>query len=46
MHFVMVAGIVLTALGLKKTIGDVDHALKDETAFALLGGVALYLSVW
>jgi low temperature requirement protein LtrA len=42
-HFVMVAGIVLTALGLKKTIGDVDHALKTETAFALLGGVALYL---
>jgi low temperature requirement protein LtrA len=43
MHFVMVAGIVLTALGLKKTIGDVDHALKIETAFALLGGVAIYL---
>ena len=43
MHFVMVAGIVLTALGLKKTIGDVDHALKTETAFALLGGVAIYL---
>jgi low temperature requirement protein LtrA len=43
MHFVMVAGIVLVALGLKKTIGDVDHPLKTETAFALLGGVALYL---
>jgi low temperature requirement protein LtrA len=43
MHFLMVAGIVLVALGLKKTIGDVDHPLKDVPAFALLGGVALYL---
>ena len=43
MHFVMVAGIVLVALGLKKTIGDVDHPLKTVPAFALLGGLGLYL---
>src|SRR5918992_3245736 len=43
LHLPMVAGIVLAALGLKKTIGDVDHELKVEAAFALLFGVALYL---
>jgi low temperature requirement protein LtrA len=43
LHFVMIAGIVLVALGLKKTIGDVDHPLKEVPAFALCGGVALYL---
>jgi low temperature requirement protein LtrA len=43
LHFVMVAGIVLVALGLKKTIGDVDHPLKAAPAFALLGGLGLYL---
>ena len=42
-HFAMVAGIVLVALGLKKTIGDVDDPLKIEPAFALLGGLAIYL---
>jgi low temperature requirement protein LtrA len=43
LHFLMVAGIVLVALGLKKTLGDVDSALKTVPAFALLGGVAIYL---
>jgi low temperature requirement protein LtrA len=43
LHLPMVAGIVLVALGLKKTLGDVDHALKDVPAAALLGGAALYL---
>jgi low temperature requirement protein LtrA len=42
-HFLMVAGIILTALGLKKTLGDVDAELETVPAFALLGGVALYL---
>jgi len=42
-HFFLVAGIVLVALGMKKTIGDVDHSLKDMPAFALTGGAALYL---
>jgi low temperature requirement protein LtrA len=43
MHFPMIAGVVLVALGLKKTLGDVDHELKVEAAAALLGGTALYL---
>jgi low temperature requirement protein LtrA len=42
-HFPMVAGIVLFALGLKKTIGHVDDPLEAVPAFALLGGVAIYL---
>jgi low temperature requirement protein LtrA len=43
LHFPMVAGIVLVALGLKKTLGDVDDPLEIVPAFALLGGVAFYL---
>jgi low temperature requirement protein LtrA len=43
LHFVMVAGIVMVALGLKKTLGDVDEPLKTVPAFALMGGVAFYL---
>ena len=43
MHLIMVAGIVLTALGLKKSIAHVTDALHLETAAALCGGVALYL---
>ena len=39
----MVAGIVLVALGLKKTIEHVDDPLKLVPAVALLGGLALYL---
>jgi low temperature requirement protein LtrA len=42
-HFLMVAGIILVALGLKKTLGDVDDPLKTVPAFALLGGAAVYL---
>ena len=42
-HLLMVAGIVLVALGLKKTIGHFDEHLDDVPAFALLGGLALYL---
>jgi len=43
LHFPMVAGIVLIALGMKKTIGDVDEPLKLVPAAALLGGTGLYL---
>jgi low temperature requirement protein LtrA len=43
LHLVMVAGIVLVALGLKKTIGHFDEHLDVVPAFALLGGLALYL---
>jgi len=42
-HFLMVAGTVLVALGLKKTIGHFDGHLRAVPAFALLGGVAIYL---
>jgi low temperature requirement protein LtrA len=42
-HLPMVAGIVLTALGLKKTLLDVGGELHTVPAFALLGGVAIYL---
>jgi hypothetical protein len=34
---------VLVALGMKKTLGDVDEPLKTVAAFALLGGLAAYL---
>ena len=43
LHFPMVAGIVLLALGLKKTIGHVDEPLKIEAATAMLGGLGVYL---
>ena len=43
LHFPMVAGIVLVALGLKKTLGHVGDPLDTVLAFALLGGVAFYL---
>ncbi len=43
LHFPMVAGIVLVALGMKKTLGDVGEPLKLVPAAALLGGTALYL---
>jgi low temperature requirement protein LtrA len=43
MHFAMVAGIVLLALGLKKTLEHTDEALEVVPATALLGGTAIYL---
>jgi low temperature requirement protein LtrA len=43
LHFPMIAGIVLVALGMKKTLGDVEDPLKTVPAFALLGGLAAYL---
>ena len=43
LHFPMVAGIVLLALGLKKTLGHVEDPLKVVPAVALLGGTAIYL---
>jgi low temperature requirement protein LtrA len=42
-HFPMLAGIVLVALGLKTTLGHVGDALHTVPAFALLGGVSFYL---
>ena len=43
LHLVMVAGIVLVALGLKLTIGHTSAHLHTVPAFALLGGLAVYL---
>jgi low temperature requirement protein LtrA len=42
-HLAIVAGIVLAALGLKTTIGHTGEHLHDVPAFALFGGVAIYL---
>jgi low temperature requirement protein LtrA len=42
LHLPMTAGVVLIALGIKKTIADVDEPLKVAPAVALFGGVALY----
>jgi len=43
LHFPMVAGIALVALGLKKTLGHVGDPLGLVPATAMLGGGALYL---
>jgi low temperature requirement protein LtrA len=43
LHYLLVAGVVLVALGLKKTLGHVEDPLKTVPEFALLGGVAIYL---
>jgi low temperature requirement protein LtrA len=42
-HLMMVAGIVLVAFGMKVTIGHTADHLHYVPAFALLGGLALYL---
>jgi low temperature requirement protein LtrA len=43
LHLPMVAGIILLALGVKKTLAHVDEPLHTVPAAALCGGVALYL---
>lgn len=43
LHFPMVAGIALVAVGLKKTLGHVGDPLGLVPATAMLGGAALYL---
>jgi low temperature requirement protein LtrA len=43
LHLPMVAGIVLIALGVKKTVGHGEDALAAMPAFCLCGGVAMYL---
>jgi low temperature requirement protein LtrA len=45
MHFLLVAGIELAAVGLHEILAHVDDPLKSVPAFALLGGVAIYLLV-
>ena len=43
LHFPMIAGVVLLALGAKKTLADVDDPLELIPAVATLGGTAAYL---
>jgi low temperature requirement protein LtrA len=43
LHFPMIAGIVLLALGLKKTLQHVGDPLGTVPAAALYGGVSIYL---
>ncbi|HEX4733250.1 MAG TPA: low temperature requirement protein A [Thermoleophilaceae bacterium] len=43
LHFPMVAGIILVALGMKKTLAHVDHHLDIVIATAMFGGMAVYL---
>jgi low temperature requirement protein LtrA len=42
LHLPMIAGIVLVALGVKKTIEHVDEPLHIVPAVALFGGISLY----
>src|SRR5919112_700813 len=42
LHLPMIAGIVLVALGVKKTVPHVDEPLATIPAVALFGGIALY----
>jgi low temperature requirement protein LtrA len=43
LHGLLIAGIILCALGVKKTVGHVDEPLDVVPAVALCGGVAVYL---
>jgi low temperature requirement protein LtrA len=43
LHYLLVAGIVLAALGLHDVLEHPEDHLKTVPAFALLGGVAIYL---
>src|SRR4051812_34704021 len=43
LHLVIVAGIILFAVGVKLAVHDVGAPLHDATRLALCGGVALYL---
>jgi low temperature requirement protein LtrA len=42
LHFLMIAGIVLFALGVKKLLDQPDDPLKSMPAVALCGGLAVY----
>jgi low temperature requirement protein LtrA len=44
LHLPMVAGIILFALGVKKTLEHVDEPLATVPAVALCGGLALYFA--
>jgi low temperature requirement protein LtrA len=42
LHLPMIAGIVLVALAVKKTLAHVDEPLETIPSVALFGGIALY----
>jgi low temperature requirement protein LtrA len=44
LHLVIVAGIIVFAVGIKQAAGAVDAPLGDAARLALCGGVALYLT--
>jgi low temperature requirement protein LtrA len=44
LHLVLVAGIIVFAVGVKIAVHDVREPLGDPTRLALCGGVALYLA--
>src|SRR3954471_23181782 len=44
LHLVIVAGIIVFAVGVKQAAGAVDAPLGDAARLALCGGVALYLA--
>jgi low temperature requirement protein LtrA len=43
LHLVIVAGIIVFAVGMKLTIHDLGEPLSDAARLALCGGVAMYL---
>ena len=43
LHLLLIAGVVLVALGLKKALLHIDEPLETVPAVALCGGAALYL---
>jgi low temperature requirement protein LtrA len=43
LHLVIVAGIILFAVGMKVSIHDLGEAVSDAARLALCGGLALYL---
>ena len=43
LHLLMIAGIILVALGMKKTLGHVGDPLEAVPGIALYGGTVLYL---
>ncbi len=43
LHLVIVAGIIIFAVGMKETIHDLGEPLSDAGRLALCGGIAVYL---
>ena len=43
LHLLLVAGIIVFAVGMKDALADVGEPLGDAARLALTGGIALYL---